>query len=434
MRSDDVAFALSGPGGEALAWVDSLDFGGSSRVYSSAAVRERYGERAAALIDLSAGRRKAVAKLRPESAGGSGSKGWVLGADAAEQATPWQVAHLRARRLSGRAVHDLTCSVGAELAELTRECPAVLGSDLDPARAAMARHNVPGALVAVADALAPATRPDADLVHIADPGRRSGGRRIADPAALEPPLPALLDVLAGRDFAVKCAPGLDYAALAHGGETEIVSLGGGVKEACLWSGSLSDGVGRRATVIHPASRPAAGTEAGAPSRHGDGPSHPADFARALDGGGWFETVTDLDPEIAAADPDPETDRFLIEPDGAIVRAGLVRHWAFRHGLRQLDPRIAHLTGAELPAGYSGFEVLERHGLDLKALRARFRELDCGSLEILVRGVDKDPDALRKKLGLKGKRPLALVISRVGERAVAYICDARRHETPPSTKD
>ena len=42
-------------------------------------------------------------------------------------------------------------------------------------------------------------------------------------------------------------------------------------------------------------------------------------------------------------------------------------------------------------------MLERSSLDVKKLRSRLRSLDCGSLEILVRGVDKDPDVLRKKL-------------------------------------
>ena len=57
----------------------------------------------------------------------------------------------------------------------------LLGSDLDPVRLAMARHNLGNDVDGVvrADALAPVSR---DTVVLADPGRRGGGRRRFDPA------------------------------------------------------------------------------------------------------------------------------------------------------------------------------------------------------------------------------------------------------------
>ena len=58
----------------------------------------------------------------------------------------------------------------------------------------------------------------------------------------------------------------------------------------------------------------------------------------------------------------------------------------------------------------------------KALRKALAARDCGSLEILVRGVDVDPDELRKRLRLKGGAPLSLVITRIGARGVAFICE------------
>lgn len=395
MYDDDVAFILSPPGTQAVSWARTLDFSGRDRVASASKVRERYPDHFTAVIEVATARAKASLKLRD-------CEDWVVTTEAVEQATPWRVAQHRAERLAGRAIHDLTCSVGAELAELVRVSEKVSGSDLDPVRVAMARANVPQASVEVADALDAATigaHPDA--VFLADPARRASGRRISDPAELVPPLPDLLAALDGRDFAIKCAPGMDFDSLEHTGAVEVTSLDGGVREACLWSPALSDGVRRRATILHS-------------GKHG---------ANA-----WTETITDLDPQIAAAEPDAHAaaDRYIVEPDGAIVRSGLVRHWAHRHGLRQLDPRIAHLTGPQIPAGYSGFDVLERSSLDVKKLRSRLRSLDCGSLEILVRGVDKDPDVLRKKLAPKGSRPLALVVTRLADRGVAFICDARRH--------
>ena len=399
MTPEDLDFLLTDAGGALLEAAAGLDFSRANAVASTAALRRVDPVHAAAAIDVVTARARAAGRLR-------GAQDMLLTGEAVQQATAWPVAALRARRLSGRDVHDVTCSVGAELAELVRTADRVVGSDLDPVRVRMAAHNVPGALVCVADALAPPTR---DTVVVADPARRSGGRRIHDPARLSPPLPALLETVAARDHVLKCAPGLDTSLLDHRGEVEVVSLDGVVREACLWSEGLSGGVGRRATVVRTG-------PAGQPGPWGE----PVITAEGV--AVHVEEVTDGDDDDVDVDGEPE--RFIVDPDGAVVRAGLVRHWARRHGLRQLDSRIAHLTGARIPAGYSGFEVLRRCRLDRRELRRVLRDLDCGSLEILVRGVDVDPDVLRRSLALRGSRPLALVVTRIERSAVVLVCGPR----------
>jgi len=56
-------------------------------------------------------------------------------------------------------------------------------------------------------------------------------------------------------------------------------------------------------------------------------------------------------------------------------------------------------------------------------------LDCGVLEILVRGVKVDPDALRRRLAPRGDRSLAVVITRIGSgaraRGTAFVCRPSR---------
>lgn len=190
---------------------------------------------------------------------------------------------------------------------------------------------------------------------------------------------------------VKCAPGIDFDAvrrLGFDGEIEVTSAGGSVREACLWSAPLADpGVSRRACV--------------------------------LDRG---EQVTDADPDGC---PTAAPGRWIVDPDGAIVRAGLVRHYGARHGLWQLDPDIAYLSGDRLPPGVRGFEIIEELPLREKVLRQALSARDCGSLEILVRGVDVDPDVLRRRLRPGGTVPLSLVITRIGTgagaRAVVFVC-------------
>ena len=399
MTPEDLEFLRTAAGRDLLDLAAGLAWSRADLVASTAAVRRADPVHAAAAIVVVTARARARGRIR-------GAGAMLLTDEAVQQATAWPVAALRAGRLAGRDVHDVTCSVGAELTELVRTADRVIGSDLDPVRARMAAHNVPDALVCVADALAPPSR---DAVLVADPARRSGGRRVHDPARLSPPLPDLLAVAADHDHVIKCAPGLDTSVLDHCGEVELVSLDGSVREACLWSPGLSAGVRRRATVVRTTAADAAGPW-GPPRLVADGVAV------------HVEEVTDGDDD--EVDAHEEAERFIVDPDGAVVRAGLVRHWARRHGLRQLDPRIAHLTGPRVPDGYTGFEVLEKCRLDRKQLRRVLRRRDCGSLEILVRGVDTDPDVLRRSLSLSGSRPLALVVTRIGSSAVVFVCGPR----------
>ncbi|WP_194824011.1 class I SAM-dependent methyltransferase [Nocardia sp. XZ_19_231] len=380
---DDVAYLGSAAGRAALAEVDRLELTPATHLRDIEQVRRSHDDSAPALIETVRLRRKAVVKL---PAAGE----WLFTDDSLQQATPALVARHRAARLAGRAVHDVTCSIGAELSELAALCPAVVGSDLDDVRLAMAAHNL-GAVgrnivLAKADALVPTTR---DTVIIADPARRADGRRTYDPAKLQPPLPDLLAAYAGRDIAVKSAPGLDFDRLGWEGEVEVVSLDGAVREACLWSPGLTEpGVTRRATV--------------------------------LDSRGGATTLTDAAPDDI---PDRAPGEWIIDPDGAVVRAGLVRHYAAKHGLWQLDPQIAYLTGDTVPTGMRGFRIEGRFELREKTLRQELARRDCGSLEILIRGVDVDPDALRKKLKQRGSTPYTLVITRIGRAGVVFLCRA-----------
>ncbi|WP_330249598.1 class I SAM-dependent methyltransferase [Nocardia sp. NBC_00565] len=377
---DDVVFLGSAAGVAALAEVDRLELTPATHLHDLERVRREFGARSGALVETVRLRRRAAAKLVDPG-------WWLFTDDALQQATPTLVARHRADRLSGRTVHDVTCSIGAELIELARVCPSVLGSDLDDVRLSMAAHNLAesrNVLLAKADALVPCST---GTVVIADPARRADGRRTHDPAKLQPPLPDLLAAYPGRDLAVKCAPGLDFDRLDWSGEIEIVSLDGAVREACLWSAGLSEpGVTRRATVLT--------------SRGGS------------------VAYTDADPDEI---PDQPPGEWLIDPDGAIVRAGLVRHYAAKHGLWQLDPNIAYLTGNSVPDGVRGFRIVDRLELREKTLRRELARRDCGSLEILIRGLDIDPDTLRKRLKLRGTNPYTLVLTRISRTAAAFLC-------------
>ena len=140
-------------------------------------MRARFGARAPALIETTLLRRKAATKL-------PGAAGWLFTDEALQQATAAPVAAHRAGRLAGRVVHDVDLLDRRRIGGPARGPPTlVVGSDLDPVRLAMARHNVPDVALCRADALVPVTR---DTVVVADPARRSGGRRRFDPRDYTP--------------------------------------------------------------------------------------------------------------------------------------------------------------------------------------------------------------------------------------------------------
>jgi hypothetical protein len=390
--ANDVSYLRSRAGAAALAAVAELGLTDASRLGDVTAARTRFGDRAAVLVETVLLRRRAAEKL-----GELGVSDWLFTDEALQQATAAPVALNRARRLAagvcGVLVHDATCSIGTELAAL-RVCGiAAVGSDIDPVRLSMARHNVgESAWICRADALRPVTR---DAVLVVDPARRVQGRRRLRIDDYQPGLGSLLDAYRDREFAVKCSPGIDFGQvrlLGFDGEIEVTSYRGSVREACLWSGGLAQpGVGRRANL--------------------------------LDRG---EQLTDDDPDDCGVRP---VGRWIVDPDGAVVRAGLVRHYGARHGLWQLDPDIAYLSGDRLPAADRGFEVLEQLVFDERRLRQALSVLDCGSLEVLVRGVRVDPDALRRRMRLRGSRSLSVVIARIGartsSRAMAFVCQPSR---------
>jgi hypothetical protein len=312
---------------------------------------------------------------------------WLFTDAALQQATSAPVARSRARRFAGRDVHDVTCSVGVDLAALVPVAGRCVGSDVDPVRLAMAAHNVPRAVLVRADALRPVSR---GAAVFADPGRRdAAGRRRWRATDFLPPLDELAAAWPGADLAVKCAPGVDFDTLPWSGEVELVSLDGQVREACLWTGELATpGLRRRATVLR-----SNGTE-------------------------W--TITDADPDSCAV---VEPCEWLVDPDGAVVRAGLVRHYAARFGLSQLDERIAYLTGDEPPPGVRAFRVLEFGHYSEKSLRQTLRRREVGRLEILVRGLDVDPNTLRPRLKLTGPHEATAVLTRIGRTPTAFVCTA-----------
>ncbi|WP_328990973.1 methyltransferase domain-containing protein [Kribbella sp. NBC_01245] len=402
MNPESILSLLAPPGAEALSEACAL-FSPGSELALVAKLRKRYDATVVtAAVTQASLRHRAVAKFGADDAGRM-----YFTPDGLEQATRTTVGVHRARRLAsvlpGASVVDLGCGIGGDLIAMARAGLTVTGVERDEATAEAARANLatlglPGTVITGDVQSIDLTPYDAVF---ADPARRSEGRRLFDPNAYSPPWSFVTSLLEGT-ACVKLAPGIPHDAVPEGVEAEWVSDAGEVKEAALWSGPLASPTPRRATLLGLPTSPL-------PDAIGSGDADA--FAGVV-------TVTEAPEAVVGA-----VGRYIYEPDGAIVRAGLVTAVAVAVDGWLLDPRIAYVTGdtyVQTPLA-SAYEVLGEVPYKEKALRAWVRSEGIGTIEIKKRGIDVDPAQLRRKLTPKGPASATLIITRIGRDAVAYTC-------------
>jgi hypothetical protein len=290
--------------------------------------------------------------------------------------------------LVGPSVVDLTCGIGGDLVAFARAGLTTAGVDTDPLRVEMARANLAalglGGAVEVGDGTLLDVTPFATAY--ADPARRGARGRTFRAGDWAPPW-TFVESLLTRRACVKVAPGIPHSLVPDDVEAEWVSDEGDVKEAVLWSPALAT-VRRRATVI---------------------------------GRGGLATLTDED--------DPGADvggvgTFFYEPDGAVIRAGLVTAVAAGVQGHLVDRRIAYVSGdAAFHTPFArSYRVVEELPYREKPLRAALRERNIGTLTIKKRGVDIVPEQLRKRLALRGDEAATVVLTRVAGQGTALLVE------------
>lgn len=347
-------------------------------------------ELVAAAMSQHALRHKAVAKF-----GEAAARMWFT-RDALEQSTRHSVAQHRAQRLAAAGVNsivDLGCSIGGDLIACAQAGLAVRGVDLDPVRVRLAQANLEtlglAGSVELGDALTTPIGPDE--VAFVDPARRDARGRVFSLEGLEPSWDFVSALLAGRAVA-KVMPGIAHTDIPPGVEAEWVSDGGALVEASLWGAGFDSTVQRRATVL--------------------------------------PSSTTITSRGAAASTGP-VQQFLIEPDDAVIRAGLVAEFADDIGGHLLDPKIAWVASNTEPAGDSGFlgawfRVIAPLPFHTKALKAELQTRDIGTLTVKKRGVDVVPEKLIAQLKLKGNTPGTIVMTRVDNTGAAFLVEPLPH--------
>ncbi len=359
----------------------------TTAVRRAAGTDEGAPERAAAALTQVQLRARAVAKF------GDDAVRMYFTPDALEQSTRRRVADHRAARIAAAqpaSVIDLGCGIGGDLVAFARAGLTTAGVDLDPVRVAMAEANLAALGLPGAVLVADATTLDLSGFGVAflDPGRRGGRGRTFRAENWTPPW-SFVESLLERSAVVKAAPGIPHELVPPGVEAEWVSDEGEVKEAVLWSPHLAT-TDRRATVIR--------------------------------SGGLATLTEEDDPYDGLARPVREPGRFLYEPDGAVIRAGLVTAVAAGVHGGLVDEHIAYVTGDEAfrTPFAAGYEILETLPYREKLLKAALRERSIGRLTIKKRGVDVVPELLRKRLALTGDNEATLVLTRVAGAGTALL--------------
>lgn len=322
-----------------------------------------------------------------------------------EQSSAELVARHRAARYANfERVADLCTGIGGDLLALaaTRSALAV---DLDHVHLRMALRNAralgaPDVTAACADVRG--LRLEALPPVFVDPPRRAGGRRLP-PGASDPPLGwclALADHVA--EVGIKAAPGLPLELVPAGWEVEFIADRRELKEAVLWSPALAT-ASRRATLLPGGNSLVAAPGAAVPC---------AAPGRAL-------PSASQGPAVPCAAPGA----FLLDPNPAVTRAGLVEELGRALEAWKIDRRVGFLSADRpivTPFGRL-LEVEESLPWSLKRLRAVLRARAASAVEIRKRGSAVDVEDLRRRLDLSGDRQLVVVLTRVLDRPWALVC-------------
>ncbi len=334
-----------------------------------------------------------------------------------EQASAYPVAMHRARRLTplGRVL-DLGCGGGGDLSCLAQAGASALGMERDALALAMAQANLE--TLGLEGELELGAFPDDDPPRhdslFTDPARREGGRRpggsgragrrqnIAEfspsPASLRPLLKS------ASNWCIKWGPALDLSHEALSGqdgpladlnredyELELVSWKGELREAAIWGGGL------------PRSRAAATVLEGELD----------DFqVNRFEG----------DPELPAPAIKAPGD-YIHEPDGSLIRSGLLADFARRENLFLLAEQIAYLSSERDPKSpyLKSFKRLESFPFSLARVQEALDRRKIGTLALKKRGFPLAPEELRTRLRLEGEGSAVLIIHRSPEGHLAHLC-------------
>ena len=119
------------------------------------------------------------------------------------------------------------------------------------------------------------------------------------------------------------------------------------------------------------------------------------------------------------------ERYLGEPDPAVIRAGLIGTLCDRVGGAVLDPEVAYMTAVRAPDDpyVRWYEVIEALPFGVKRLRALLRARGIGSLVIKTRAFPMRPEEIAAALKVRGDGAAVLACTTIGGAKTAIVCRA-----------
>ncbi len=385
-------------------------------------LRREHGDELAQLLITSA-------RLQPKARLKLGRGLWWVTEKSLQQATPWQVAKLKASWLGDSTVYDLCCGIGGDSIRLAAR-GSVVGIDADQSVAVMAQANLrlaaatlsvsgeldtPHRTSVVCGDVVGAEIPSDAAIHV-DPDRRAAGRRTSDPDHYQPPWSWVTEILGRAPAAiVKLAPAAAPQVESPGDFARVwISLAGSVREQSLLHGNAIE----RADL--------SGGHRAAYRITGDGRSSRIVVPESEVDQSSTQTSKSSSQQSGAKHPLGEC---LIDPDAAVRASGLTIAFANQSGLRLLGKPSGFLSG-DIAAGQavsdSGLGIVGRvvwqGSADDRKLRREFRSRDVYPETIKVRGTGHDPHVLTRRYRSSGQHPVTLWIGRGRDRVFAAITE------------
>jgi hypothetical protein len=335
---------------------------------------------------------------------------WLLTWDGIEQATSPVIRKWRAARLAElgvTSIADLGSGLGFESATFNDIGMSVIAVERDLETAAVAKLNLKTAgiefqqfdVVADREAL-DAVLQKVDAVFV-DPARRDpnaarsidglSGNRVSNPIDWSPNWNFVLELAQRKPKLVaKIAPGIDKSLIPDDAHTVWFQHRGSLSEASVWFSGFGFLPGTTAIAVN---------------RHGD-----------------TAELTSADP---ARDKVGKIKKFLLDPVGAVTRAGLVQQLAHLTNSHRIDEHTGYLSCDEEPLDsplFTTFEVSSSFKFNEKKLASTLKELEARDVQIQTRGWRGDVDLLTRKLkkNLNGTNTISVLIARIGDEHIAIV--------------
>lgn len=383
---DDYLWLVSA---DAASWLERVESSSSSLVQLTARLRRDLSPaRTHLLLELRELRRRAAEKF-------SEAHRLFFTPRGLEQSTDQWIANYKAQRFARPGpIVDLCCGIGGDLFALGQHAPTT-GIDLDRVHALLAQANCNALGLDPSVEVTDATRVDlTDFAawHI-DPDRRPEGHRTTSLEFSLPPLDAIQHMLQLQPHAaLKVAPATQLPAEWESQyERQWIGSGRECRQQVVWCGHLALHPGRHTALV-----------AGPPPHQSEllvgTPDQPVDIA-------------------------PMIDDYVYEPHATVLAAHLDGALAHKHDLMAITVNLAYFTSARHVSDplLSGFQVLDVLPFDSRRLRSALQHYDVGHLEVKKRGVDVDPEAVRREMRRKGTRQATVLIAPYAESVHAIVC-------------